>query len=167
MTTIRTHHLAFAIETLTMVYNHPYQITATDLKIWLMNHLGFKRILIISIRMMKLLSGGLTHLPLHKMVAISQTIFLDAFSWMKTFVFWLWSIWQFWLWSNWQLPSIGLNNGLALNSWQAPLSEPMLTRFTDAYMRHWWVGVGVGWGFGWGWGGGGGGVGGWGGEFIT
>ena len=52
-----------------------------------------------------------------------------------------------------------------------PLSEPMLTQFTDAYMRGWgWggggvgvgVGVGVGWGWGVGgvWGGGGGGVGG-------
>ena len=44
-----------------------------------------------------------------------------------------------------------------------PLFEPMLTRFTDAYMRHW-----VGWGGGGGGGGGGwlggwGGVGGWGG----
>ena len=31
----------------------------------------------------------LTHLPLIKMTAISQTIFSDAFSWMKSFVFWL------------------------------------------------------------------------------
>ena len=30
-----------------------------------------------------------THLPLDKMAAIWQTIFLDAFSWMKSFVFWL------------------------------------------------------------------------------
>ena len=28
----------------------------------------------------------LTHLPLDKMAAISQTIFLDAFSWLKIFV---------------------------------------------------------------------------------
>ena len=37
----------------------------------------------------------LTHLPLDKMAAISQTIFSDAFSWMKSFVFWLkfhWSV---------------------------------------------------------------------------
>ena len=33
----------------------------------------------------------LTHLPLDKMVAISQTIFSDAFSWKKSFVFW----WKF------------------------------------------------------------------------
>ena len=32
---------------------------------------------------------GLTHLPLDKMAAISQTIFWDAFSWMKHFVCWL------------------------------------------------------------------------------
>ena len=30
----------------------------------------------------------LTHLPLDKMAASSQTIFSDAFSWMKTFIFW-------------------------------------------------------------------------------
>ena len=34
-------------------------------------------------------SRFLTHLPLDKMAAISLTTFLDAFSWMKTFVFWL------------------------------------------------------------------------------
>ena len=37
----------------------------------------------------------LTHFPLDKMAAISQTIFSDAFSWMKNFVFWLkfhWSL---------------------------------------------------------------------------
>ena len=30
----------------------------------------------------------LTHLPLDKMAAISQTILSDAFLWMKSFVFW-------------------------------------------------------------------------------
>ena len=37
----------------------------------------------------------LTHLPLDKMAAILQTMFSDAFSWMKSFVFWLkfhWSL---------------------------------------------------------------------------
>ena len=36
-----------------------------------------------------------SHLPLDKMAAISPTIFSDAFSWMKTFAFWLnfhWSL---------------------------------------------------------------------------
>ena len=31
----------------------------------------------------------ITHLPLDKMAAISQTIFSDTFSWMKSFVYWL------------------------------------------------------------------------------
>ena len=31
----------------------------------------------------------LTHLPMDKMAAISQTIFSDAFLWMKFFLFWL------------------------------------------------------------------------------
>ena len=31
----------------------------------------------------------LTHLPMDKMAAIQQTIFSDAFSWMKSSVFWL------------------------------------------------------------------------------
>ena len=35
-------------------------------------------------------NDSLTHLPLEKkMAAISQTIFLNAFSWMTSFVFWL------------------------------------------------------------------------------
>ena len=37
----------------------------------------------------------LTHLPLDKMAAISQTIFSDAFWWIKSFIFWLkfhWSL---------------------------------------------------------------------------
>ena len=37
----------------------------------------------------------LTHLPLDKMATVSQTIFSDAFSWMKMFEFWLkfhWSL---------------------------------------------------------------------------
>ena len=39
------------------------------------------------------LLGKLTHLPRDKMAAISQTIFSDAFSWMKGFIFWLnWSL---------------------------------------------------------------------------
>ena len=60
----------------------------------------------------------MTHIPLDKMAAISQTIFSDAFSLMKNFVFCLkfhWSV----LGSNWQLPSIGLDNGLVPNRRQA------------------------------------------------
>ena len=36
----------------------------------------------------------LTYLPLDKMAAISQTIFSNAFSWMKNFVFWLQFHWR-------------------------------------------------------------------------
>ena len=36
----------------------------------------------------------LNHLPLDKMAAFSQTIFLDAFSWMKGVLFWLKFIWS-------------------------------------------------------------------------
>ena len=39
----------------------------------------------------------LTHLPLDKMDAISQTIFSDAFSWMKKFDFWLKFHWSLFL----------------------------------------------------------------------
>ena len=39
----------------------------------------------------------LTHLPLDKMVAISQTTFSNAFSWMKSFVFWFEFHWSLFL----------------------------------------------------------------------
>ena len=39
----------------------------------------------------------LTHLPLDKMAAISQTIFSNAFSWMKSLVFWLQFHWSLFL----------------------------------------------------------------------
>ena len=70
------------------------------------------------------------------MAAISQTIFSDAFSWMKSFVVWL----RF----HWRLFSRGpIDNNPSLRKMarcriaDKPLSEPMLTQFTDAYMRHW------------------------------
>ena len=37
----------------------------------------------------------LTHLPRDKMAAISQTMFSDAFSWVKTFALWLIFHWSF------------------------------------------------------------------------
>ena len=40
---------------------------------------------------------SLTHLPLDKMAAISQTIFSDAFSWMKKFIFCLKFHWSLFL----------------------------------------------------------------------
>ena len=44
----------------------------------------------------------LTHLPLDKMAAISQTIFSDAFSWKQSFVFWFIFHLSSFLRSNWQ-----------------------------------------------------------------
>ena len=55
------------------------------------------------------------------MAAISQTIFSNAFSWMKTSVFWIifyWIMFHYGL-SNWQYDIIGLDNGLAPNRRQA------------------------------------------------
>ena len=40
---------------------------------------------------------NLTHLPLNEMATISQTIFLDAFSWIKKIVFWLKFHWSLFL----------------------------------------------------------------------
>ena len=45
-------------------------------------------------------NNALTHLPLDKMAAISQTIFSDVFSCMKSFVFWLFQVYS--QGSNWQ-----------------------------------------------------------------
>ena len=43
------------------------------------------------------ISIKLTHFPLDKMAAILQTVFADAFSWMKNFVFWLKFQWSLFL----------------------------------------------------------------------
>ena len=82
----------------------------------------------------------LTYFLLDKMAAISQTIFSDAFSWIQSFIFWLifhgsvflciqLTMTQQWF-TQWH-GAVG----------DKPLSEPMLTRFIDAYMRLWerWV----------------------------
>ena len=70
----------------------------------------------------------LTHLPLNKITAISQTVDSDAFSWM---------------FFNWNYHKGPFDNNRALvqiMAWHRigdkPLSEPMLIGFTDAYMRH-------------------------------
>ena len=42
-------------------------------------------------------SIDLTHLSLNKMAAISQTIYWNAFSWMKSFVFWFKFHWNLFL----------------------------------------------------------------------
>ena len=75
----------------------------------------------------------LTHCPLDKMAAISQTIFLDAFSWMKSLI----------KVSLKFVAKIPIDNNTALvqiMAWRRagdkPLSEPILAQFTDAYLRH-------------------------------
>ena len=61
----------------------------------------------------------LTHLPLDKMAAVSQTIFSYAFSWMKSFIFWLKFDWSLLLMVHLTItPSIGLDDGLAPNRQQ-------------------------------------------------
>ena len=60
----------------------------------------------------------LTHLLLDKMANISQTIFSNAFSWMKFFVFWS-KLSVCSQGANWKSSSIGLDNGLAPNKRQA------------------------------------------------
>ena len=76
----------------------------------------------------------LTHLPLDKMAAISQTISSDAFLWMKSLVFWSkfqWSLFR-------RVLPIDINPALVLiMAWcqigDKPLSQPMLTRLTDIW----------------------------------
>ena len=77
---------------------------------------------------------SLTHVPLDKMVAFSQMIISDAFSWMKNFVFWL----KFKFVSKDPVDNIPALVWIMAWCWKGdkPLSEPMLTRFTDAYMQH-------------------------------
>ena len=64
------------------------------------------------------------------MDAISQMTFSNAFSWMKMLEFWLKCHWSLFQWPNWQQPSIGLDNGMALNMWQAII-------WTNAAPVHW------------------------------
>ena len=78
----------------------------------------------------------LTHLALDKITAISQTIFSDAFSWMTLFCILIKISMKFIL-------TCPIRNNPALVQIMAwcrkddkPLSEPMLTRTTDAYMWH-------------------------------
>ena len=78
----------------------------------------------------------LNSFPPGKMSAISQTIFSDVFSLMKSFMFWLIFNWSLFLrfqltisqhWFRWWIMTwcqIG----------NKPLSEPMLTQYTDSYM---------------------------------
>ena len=71
-----------------------------------------------------------------KMAAVSQSAFSSEFSWMKNLVFWFEFHWIY-------VPKGPTDNNPALvytMAWRRigdrPLSEPMLTRFTDTHMRH-------------------------------
>ena len=86
----------------------------------------------------------LTHLLLDEMAAILQTIFPDAFYLMKILNF-VWISPKF-------APMSPIDNTSTLvqvMAWRRtgdkPLPEPMLTQFTDAYMRHWgrWVNLSI------------------------
>ena len=74
--------------------------------------------------------------PHDKMAAFSQTIFSDAFSWMKKFKISIKMSLNF-------VPKGSIDNNPALvqiMAWRQtgdkPLSEPILTWFTDAYIQH-------------------------------
>ena len=77
----------------------------------------------------------LTHLSLDNMPAISQATFSGTYSWMKSFVFWFRFHWSLFRRMN--------DNKAALVQVMAwcwtcdnPLTELMLTPFTDLYTRH-------------------------------
>ena len=77
----------------------------------------------------------LAHLPLNKITDISQTL-SDAFSFIEKFCIWIVMSLKF-------VPKAPIDNKSALvqaMTWcwtnNKPLSEPMLTQFTDAYMWH-------------------------------
>ena len=78
----------------------------------------------------------LTNLPLDKMTVISQTTISNAFLWMKSFCILITISLKF-------APKGSIDNNPALVdivAWRRigdkPLSNQMLTRFIDAYMRH-------------------------------
>ena len=80
--------------------------------------------------------SSLTPLPLDKATAVSQTIFSNAFSWMKKFCTVIWISLKL-------VPKVPIDNKWTLvqvMAWRRtgdkPLSEPMFTQFTDAYMQH-------------------------------
>ena len=75
---------------------------------------------------------SLTHLPLDKMAAISQTILSDGFSWMKNFVFWLKFNWNLFLRVQLTINQHCLDNGLALNRRQAIM-------WTNVVPIHWCI----------------------------
>ena len=82
------------------------------------------------------IGNKLTHLPLNKMAAFSQTIFSDTSSWM-IFFFILIKISLMFVHKG---PIDNIPAPVQKMGWrricEKPLSEPMMTLFDDAYMRH-------------------------------
>ena len=70
-------------------------------------------------RTLAIMQPILTHLFLDKMAAISQTMFLNAFSWMKSFVLRFEFHWGLFLRAQLAMVSIGSGNGLVPNRRQA------------------------------------------------
>ena len=68
-----------------------------------------------------------THLPLDKMTTISQTVFSDAFSWMKIYEFWLRFHWSLFL--MFELTVLQHWIRLWLGAFQA----------TSHYLNQWWT----------------------------
>ena len=86
-----------------------------------------------------MLSAGhnvLTHLPLDKMAAISQTIFSDAFLWLKSCVFWLKLHWSLFVRVQLTINNIGLDDGLAPNRRQAIIWTNAASIYWRIYMWH-------------------------------
>ena len=75
----------------------------------------------------------LTHWGQDKMAAIFQTTFLNAFSWMKIYEFQLKFHWN-------KGPINNIPAFVQVMAWRRPgdkpLSDPMMVKFTKAYMRH-------------------------------
>ena len=80
----------------------------------------------------------LTHWGWDKIDSIWYTILSGAFSWMKSYVFWLRFHWS--LFFSHKYPIDNIPALVQTMAWHRkgdkPLSEPMLTQFVDAYMRH-------------------------------
>ena len=68
------------------------------------------------------------------MAANSQTMFSDAFSWMKKIVFWLRFHWNVSLSIQLKITSTGLDNGFAPNRWQAIIWILVDPIHCDAYI---------------------------------
>ena len=76
-------------------------------------------------------AGQLTHLPMQKMIAISQTTFSNAFSWMKSFVFCLKFHWSLYLRVQLTVRQCWFRKWLGVQQ----ARSHYLNQFTDEYMQ--------------------------------